>query len=89
MFIKERIEKKANVEFSSCLLNLYRTGKDSVNWHQDNEKELGQNPIIGSVSFGETRLFQLKHLGRKDLKKVDIPKNLFYKFVNKKVVFGG
>ena len=88
MFIKERIEKKANVEFSSCLLNLYHTGKDSVNWHQDNEKELGQNPIIGSVSFGETRLFQLKHLGRKDLKKVDIPKNLFYKFVNKKVVFG-
>ena len=88
LFIKERIEKEANVEFSSCLLNLYRTGKDSVNWHQDNEKELGQNPIIGSVSFGETRTFQLKHLDRKDLKKVDNPKNIFYKFVNKKVAFG-
>ncbi len=73
LFIKERVEKEANVEFSSCLLNLYRTGKDSVSWHQDNEKELGQNPIIGSVSFGETRPFQLKHLDREGLKKVDIP----------------
>tara|TARA_R110002033_G_scaffold155712_1_gene191980 strand:- start:494 stop:1129 length:636 start_codon:yes stop_codon:yes gene_type:complete len=72
-FIKERIEKESGVEFSSCLLNYYRTGKDSVNWHQDNEKELGQNPIIGSVSFGETRPFQLKHLDLEDLKKTDIP----------------
>ena len=72
LFIKKRIEKKANVDFSSCLLNYYRNGKDSVNWHQDNEKELGQNPVIGSVSFGETRPFQLKHLDREDLEKVDI-----------------
>lgn len=72
LFIKNRIEKEANVDFSSCLLNYYRNGKDSVNWHQDNEKELGQNPIIGSVSFGETRPFQLKHLDREDLEKVDI-----------------
>lgn len=73
LFIKERIEKEANVDFSSCLLNYYRNGKDSVNWHQDNEKELGQNPIIGSVSFGETRPFQLKHLDKEELDKVDIP----------------
>jgi len=73
LFIKDRIEKESGVKFSSCLLNLYRTGKDSVNWHQDNEKELGQNPIIGSVSFGEVRPFQLKHLDREDLKKVNIP----------------
>ena len=71
-FIKERIENESGVKFSSSLLNYYRTGKDSVNWHQDNEKELGQNPIIGSVSLGETRPFQLKHLDRKDLNKVDI-----------------
>jgi len=72
LFIKERIEKVSNITFTSCLLNLYRTGKDSVHWHQDNEKELGVNPTIGSVSFGETRPFQLKHLEKTDLKKVDI-----------------
>ncbi len=73
LFIKKRIEKEADVVFTNCLLNLYRTGKDSVGWHQDNEPELGQNPIIGSVSFGATRSFQLKHRYRKDLKKVTIP----------------
>ncbi|MDI9364151.1 MAG: alpha-ketoglutarate-dependent dioxygenase AlkB [Flavobacterium sp.] len=72
LFIKNRIEKEAGVNFSSVLLNLYRKGKDSVNWHCDDEKELGQNPVIGSVSFGETRPFQLRHLTRKDLDKVDI-----------------
>lgn len=71
--IKKRIEQEAGVEFSSVLLNLYRTGQDSVNWHCDNEKELGANPVIGSVSFGETRTFQMRHLKRKELRKVDIP----------------
>ena len=72
LFIKNRIETLSGVEFSSVLLNQYRNGKDSVSWHQDNEKELGVNPIIGSVSFGEARPFQLKHLDL-DIPKVDIP----------------
>ena len=59
--IKFRIEEVACVQFSSVLLNLYRTGKDSVAWHSDDEKELKCNPIIGSVSFGAVRPFQLKH----------------------------
>jgi alkylated DNA repair dioxygenase AlkB len=59
--IKERIEQITDCSFSSVLLNLYRNGSDSVSWHSDDEKELGLNPIIGSVSFGESRTFQLKH----------------------------
>jgi alkylated DNA repair dioxygenase AlkB len=59
--IKSRIEPLAQVRFNSVLLNLYRDGKDSVAWHSDNEPELGQNPVIGSVSLGETRRFMLKH----------------------------
>jgi alkylated DNA repair dioxygenase AlkB len=73
LYIKSKIEERAQVEFSSCLLNYYRNGKDSVSWHQDNEKELGQNPVIGSVSFGETRPFQLKHIEKEELEKIDIP----------------
>jgi alkylated DNA repair dioxygenase AlkB len=73
LFIKARIEKEVNTEFTSCLLNFYRHGKDSMGWHQDNEKELGENPTIASVTFGETRPFQLKHISDKQLKKVDIP----------------
>jgi alkylated DNA repair dioxygenase AlkB len=70
--IKDRIEAAAGVHFNSVLLNLYRDGRDGVAWHQDNEPELGKNPVIGSVSFGETRTFQLKHRSRKDLGIVNI-----------------
>jgi alkylated DNA repair dioxygenase AlkB len=59
--IKEKIEGVSNANFSTVLLNLYRDGKDSNGWHADNEKELGQNPIIASVSFGAERIFQMKH----------------------------
>jgi len=73
LFIKNRIEKFSNVHFTSVLLNYYRNGKDSMGWHADDEKELGKNPVIGSVSFGETRNFQMKHKLQKELKKVEIP----------------
>ena len=61
IFIKERIEQISNLHFTTVLANLYRNEKDSNGWHADNEKELGRNPIIASVSFGEERKFQLKH----------------------------
>ena len=66
--IKERIEKVAKVEFTTCLLNLYRDGKDSNGWHSDDEKELGRNPVIASVSLGEERYFHLRHKKNKSLK---------------------
>jgi alkylated DNA repair dioxygenase AlkB len=59
--IKRKIETKCNVIFNSVLLNLYRNGKDSISWHTDAEKELGTNPVIASVNFGEARTFQLRH----------------------------
>lgn len=59
--IKEKIEPECDVNFNSVLLNLYRSGNDSISWHTDAEKELGQNPTIASVNFGATRTFQLKH----------------------------
>jgi len=59
--IKEAIEKEASVPFNSVLINYYRDGKDRVAWHSDDEKELGQNPIIGSVSLGAERKFKLRH----------------------------
>ena len=59
--VKKKIETAAHTEFNSVLLNLYRNGNDSISWHTDAEPELGVNPIIGSVNFGETRKFQLRH----------------------------
>ena len=32
-----------------------------MSWHSDDEKELGVNPTIASVSLGATRRFDLRH----------------------------
>lgn len=50
-----------DVDFNSVLLNLYRNGSDKVSWHADDEKGLGINPLIASVSLGAKRRFDLKH----------------------------
>jgi alkylated DNA repair dioxygenase AlkB len=64
--IKAKIEPLATVQFNSVLLNRYRSGNDSISWHTDAEKELGQNPVIASVNFGATRKFQLRHINTKE-----------------------
>ena len=66
--ILQRIAKINSNDFNIVLLNLYRDGNDSNGWHADNEKELGQNPVIASVSLGAPRLFKLKHRYDKNLK---------------------
>jgi len=59
--VKQRTERASQHVFNTLLLNLYRDGSDSNGWHADNEKELGQNPVIASVSLGEARPFHFKH----------------------------
>ena len=59
--LKSKIENRLKLSFTSCLLNLYRDGQDSNGWHADNEKELGKNPVIASVSLGGERMFHMKH----------------------------
>lgn len=66
--IKTKIEMACEIQFSSCLLNLYRDGQDSNGWHADDEKELGLNPVIASLSLGAERFFHLKHKKIKTLK---------------------
>jgi alkylated DNA repair dioxygenase AlkB len=72
LYLKSKVEQSAKVEFNSVLLNLYRNGQDSVSWHRDNEREYGPRSVIGSVTFGETRIFQIRHKFRKDLTKIEI-----------------
>ncbi len=60
LMMKERVEALAGVRFNSVLLNYYRNGNDSVAWHRDNERILGKNPIIASVSLGQFRNFDIR-----------------------------
>lgn len=59
--LKRDIEEKSGHQFNSVLLNLYRDGQDSMGWHSDDEAELGDNPVIGSLNFGASRKFHLRH----------------------------
>ena len=68
LMIKESIEPIAKTTFNSVLINYYRDGKDRVAWHSDDEKELGKNPVIASVSLGAERKFKLRHKKYKENK---------------------
>lgn len=58
--VKDRVEHLTQSSYNVSLLNRYRDQNDSMGWHRDNEKELGRQPVIASVSFGATRAFQLR-----------------------------
>lgn len=59
--IKSAVEKRAEIKFNSCLLNLYHDGQEGMAWHSDDEKALARESGIASVSFGATRKFAFKH----------------------------
>jgi alkylated DNA repair dioxygenase AlkB len=71
--IKRRIEDCTDATFNAVFLNLYRDHNDSMGFHSDDEKELGQNPVIASLTFGATRTFLLKHKFKKELPLVKVP----------------
>lgn len=61
--IRARTEALAGHGFNSVLLNLYRDGADGMSWHSDDEPELGQRPLIASVSLGAMRRIQFRPRG--------------------------
>jgi len=63
--IKGKIESITSFKFNSVLANLYRDGNDSMGLHSDDEKELGKNPVIASLSLGESRDIYFKHKNNK------------------------
>ncbi len=59
--LKAVVERSSGATFNSCLLNLYHDGNEGMAWHSDDEKSLGRNTAIASVSFGAERKFCFKH----------------------------
>ena len=70
--IKKRVESLSHVLFNSVLLNEYKNGEVGMGWHSDDEKELGKNPVIASVSFGANRDFLFKHKFDKNHDKIKV-----------------
>lgn len=59
--LKSAVEKITISTFNSCLLNLYHDGKEGMAYHSDDEKALGKNTVIASLTFGAVRKFLFKH----------------------------
>ncbi|MGA0570998.1 alpha-ketoglutarate-dependent dioxygenase AlkB family protein [Variovorax sp. VNK109] len=58
--LREQVEAACLVRFNSVLLNYYRSERDSMGLHSDDEPELGPRPVIASLSVGEERVFAFK-----------------------------
>ncbi|RIJ37772.1 alpha-ketoglutarate-dependent dioxygenase AlkB family protein [Pontibacter oryzae] len=71
--LREQVEQATGHTYNSVLLNLYRSGQDSMGWHADNEQALGPQPRIASLSLGGERRFAFKHRNRKDVEPVRLP----------------
>ena len=70
--LKERVENYSEIKFNSVLLNEYPNGEVGMGWHSDDEKELGTDPIIASLSFGANRDFIFKHKTDKNIENVKL-----------------
>ena len=70
---RHNVESQAGAAFNRALVNYYRDGSDSVDWHADDEPELGSEPIIASLSLGVERVFQLRHRLTKQRISISLP----------------
>ncbi|KAJ5163873.1 uncharacterized protein N7500_005703 [Penicillium coprophilum] len=50
-----------NPSYNFCLVNYYASGDDSIAFHSDDERFLGPDPNIASISLGGQRDFLMKH----------------------------
>ena len=64
--ILAHIKSSFSYDFNSCLLNLYKDGRDEIRWHSDREEQLGENPIIGMISLGSNRTFHMMNKETKE-----------------------
>ncbi len=66
--VRARLARETGVDFNSVLANCYRDGRDYMGWHSDNERALGQRPVIASLSLGQTRRFVFRQRSAKNAK---------------------
>jgi len=69
--LRQRLSADLGSDFNSALINCYRDGSDGMGWHSDDEKELGNEPCIASLSLGSRRRFLLRHKERRDLETLE------------------
>ena len=71
--IRSLIQNQLGIYFNSVLANLYRDGNDSMGFHADDEPELGNNPVIASLSLGVERPLVFQNKDKTETKKFGQP----------------
>jgi alkylated DNA repair dioxygenase AlkB len=66
--LRDLVSRFTGESFNGVLINFYRNGQDSMGWHSDDEVELGENPVIASVSLGADRRFLFRNKAEKKQK---------------------
>jgi alkylated DNA repair dioxygenase AlkB len=62
--VRRRVEDTSGQPFNTVLMNLYRSGLDSVSWHSDDDYPHAGHPAVASLSLGATRRFRIAHKRR-------------------------
>ena len=70
--LKSPVEQKVKCSFNSCLCNLYHNGAEGMSWHSDDEKALGKNTTIASLTLGAERKFSLRHKHKRGVIQISI-----------------
>src|SRR3984893_16757958 len=70
--LKEQVEDKAGCLFNSCLCNLYHDGSEGMGWHSDDEKALGKDTAIASLTLGAERKFSLRHKRAREIEPISL-----------------
>ena len=59
--LRKLTEGSTGETYNFALVNYYASGDDSISYHSDDERFLGENPAIASFSLGAKRDFLMKH----------------------------
>lgn len=70
--LRQRVSAFCHTAFNSVLVNYYRDGQDSMGWHSDDEPELGNRPVIASLSLGASRFFHFRHKQTRATHKIEL-----------------
>lgn len=59
----ETLNEAWKSDFNSCLMNRYMSGNNHISYHSDDEKQLGLQGEVATISLGATRTFRIRRRG--------------------------
>jgi alkylated DNA repair dioxygenase AlkB len=62
LHVRDALQAYIGVPFDYVFINRYRSGEDSVAWHNDDDARTDSRRVIASLSLGATRTFEVRPL---------------------------